>query len=552
MFKVRILTLSVVLGLVLTLAGVVGINKVEEATRERVLHRLSQTKEPLARAFESRRVEQAFLAALLAKSELVAAMAVLDEVADDLQSAWNQAYSQVPGTDARAVGEREKLIRETKKDEISLPDYFAQRFAEYLERLVGIRYFAARGLQVFLNEQAERLTKCAAFGGLDQCKWDFTYNTLPHVFVEIAKTYQMPPEKRVYVIDAEGVGRADSSNPQWSGDKEFATRTVLPSEAVKKRSLANGIVQIGDRYFFATALPLYFNGNLLGAVMVGEPIDERVAQEDSILLGAEVAYAVGQKVVASRIPANLAEKLLSDPKGVDERVASILSLEGANPYELRAVVSEDLRPLLARYSSARATLVLIGLFCTLVAIGILIWFLRSFYAAFELLDQGVHEVINGNLDFQFPFDFKEEIARGLGQSLNIMSLVLQGRPLPEDVEEQEAGRTAWMAEVQVSQAEPEWGEQESRPTVAFNFEAARALAAEPADVYYKRIYSEFLQARRSLGLSNEGITYPKFLERLVHLEQGLKKRHKCPMVRFKVVVRDGAVVLDPVPIAKLP
>ncbi len=555
MFKVRVIGLLAILGALLTLAGIAGIARVEEATRDQAMRRVAGTRSAVARAFQSREARHALAATLLADSEVAAAMATLADFRKDLEAAHTLAYEQAPGTEARSVEARERIIREIQKDGVSLPDLFASRFASYLEPRVGPQAFQPKGRDAFLHDEADRFAKCAAFGGVDQCLWDYTYNTLPKVLAFLARTRGITVEHRIYVVGPDGVGLADSVRPQWSRAVGFAEKTRLPLEAMRTGLPAQGLALVENRYFVATAVPLVEGGRVIGAVMVGDAIDERMAREDSDIVGADVLYVMGGKVMAGPLASDLASRLASNPRSVSERVtATFRALDDEGSQDLRVVVSQDFSSLAAAYGSARTTLFLVGLLVTLLAVGLLAWLLRSFYHSFEVLDQGVHEVINGNLDYQFPFEFKEDLARGLGQSLNLMSLVLQGRPLPEEVEEQEAGKISWATEIQVldpAGAEPEWGET-SRATVAFDLDAARALAEEPADVYYKRIYSEFLDARRSIGLPTEGINYPKFLERLVHLEQGLKKKHRSPMVRFAVKTRNGSVVLDPIPIQKLP
>lgn len=555
MFKVRVIGVLGILGALLTLAGIVGLNRVEEATRDHALRRVAGTRSAVARAFQSREARQALVASILVDSELTAALAALADLRQDLGAALARAYEKAPGNDARATETRERLIREVRVGGVSLPDLFASRFATYLERHAGPEAFQPRGLDAFLHDEADRFAKCAAFGGVDQCLWDYTYNTLPKVFSLISRIWRIAVDQRVYVVGPDGIGLADSANPRWSRAEGFASKAGLPLEALRVGGVVQGLALVENRYFVATAMPILHDGRVLGAVLVGDAIDERMAREDSDIVGADVLYVLGGKVIAAPVASDLANRLASDPRSVSERVtATFRALDDEGSQDLRVVVSQDLGSLAAAYGSARTTLFLMGLLVTLLAAGVLVWLLRSFYHSFEVLDQGVHEVINGNLDYQFPFEFKEELARGLGQSLNLMSVVLQGRPLPEEVEDQETGRTSWTSEMQVLEVggtEPEWGET-SRTTVALDLDAARTLAEEPADVYYKRIYSEFLEARRSIGLPTEGINYPKFLERLVHLEQGLKKKHRSSMVRFAVKTRNGTVVLDPVPIQKLP
>lgn len=552
MFKTRVIGLFGILGAVLTLAGVMEIERLEESSREQVRRKVAGTRSSLARAHDARWTRQELVTTILAEGELACAMAALTEVLQDLLAAQAEAFKAAPGTDARAAEIRERYIREVRKDGVSLPDFFASRFADNLKRRVGPEAFEPNGLDAFLRDEADRFSKCAGVGGVNQCMWDYTYNTLPKAFAAMAGRRGLTVDQRVFVVGPAGVGLADSANPRWSNEADFGAKTRLPMKAMQDEVKVRGLTLIGDRYFMATSIPIVWDGRVLGAVLVGDEVGERMAREDSDIVGADVLYSMGGKVIAAPLPLDLANRLASDLRSEEERVTASFSLTGMEWFEdLRVSVSQDMNEMTAAYNAASTTLLLVGLLTTLLAVGLLVWLLRSFYGSFEVLDQGVHEVINGNFDYQFPFEFRDDLARGFGQSLNLMSLVLQGRPLPEEVEE-ESGKT-WSSEIQVLDAGDggaEWGEPE-RPLVAMTRDAIRALANEPADVYYKRLYSEFLDARRSLGLPVEGINYPKFLERLVHLEQRLKKRHRASMIRFEVKTINGTVILAPVPIQKV-
>jgi len=552
MFKLRVIGLLAVLGAVLTAAGLVAIQRVEEAAQAQSQRRISASRSALARVRQAREARRALVAELIANSELSAALATLQEIRSDLAVALTAAYEHAPGTGTQAIEARKAYLRDFQRNGTPLPDLFALHLADRLARIAGPSAFGPRGRDAFVREERDRFISCAAFGGLEQCLWDFSYNTLPKVFGELAKTRHLQVESRVYVMDANGVGLADSSNPQWSQKGDFGEKAGIPMAAIRARTPIHDLILIENRYCFATAYPILADEQVVGVILVSDPLDERMAREDSDVVGADVLYVLGDKILASPLPMDVSNRLASSPHSVEGRVSVAFRIADDSAADVRVVVSENQSSLLEALGSIRATLLLIGLLVTLLAVGVLIWLLRDFYSSFEALDQGVHEVINGNLDYQFPFEFKEDLARGLGQSLNLMSLVLQGRPLPEEVEETGEGKAAsWVSELQVQDAgsaEADWGE--ARPTVACDFATAKALAEEPADVYYKRIYSEFIEARRALGLSIEGINYPKFLERLVHLEQSLKKRHKSAMVRFAVRTRNGNVILDPIPLQR--
>lgn len=553
MFKVRSIVLVVVLGLLTTLAGIVGFNKVEDEILERERQRVAGSRSALQRAQERRQARQYLLATFIANSEVACSLAVLERFRDDLIAAQNQAYGAHPGMEQEAIRAREEFIKNFSKDGKTLPELFVSALAREVEGKVGVEAFGRGGKQTFLQEETERFIKCAAIG-IDQCMWEFTYNTFVKVRPRLEALYGGPIESRVFIMDKRGIGLADSANPRWSKQEGFAQNARLPLEAARTGKAKYGLAFVENRYFLATAMALQQDGKVVGFVMVGDSIDERMAREDSDAVSADIIYAYGsggtKKAIASPLPQNVTTDLLTEPLEVETRVAVTIRVDSEIGDDgLEAVVSRDVSYLTAAFSSARNTLLLIGLFFTVAAAGIFVWLLRSFYSAFETLDQGVHEVINGNLDYVFPFEFKEDIARSLGQSLNLMSLVLQGRPLPEDLEEKAIASASWLSEENIFLPEergPDWGE--TKPTVQMDIKTLTALAEEPADVYYKRIYSEFLEARKRLGLSNEGVNYPKFVERLVRLEQGLKKKYRTRVVRFIVKTVDGNVVLEPVPI----
>ena len=109
---------------------------------------------------------------------------------------------------------------------------------------------------------------------------------------------------------------------------------------------------------------------------------------------------------------------------------------------------------------------------------------------FEAIDTQ-HEVINGNFDYQFPFDYSEELPSSMAQSLNLMVAVLLGKPLPEDeassVGDWDATALAagglgqgLMADVDLTIVE----EPDDDP-------ASAAASNEAAESYYRRIYQSF-------------------------------------------------------------
>jgi len=541
MFKTRVIGLFVLMALAFVVIALWLLGSAEKSAVKTFERRVALANPAVVRAHKIREAEQVLVARAVAESELGVALELLDELGPRIAAHGKQ--TEVPPPAKVSRGRRDGPPPQ------SLPDMFVDRYVAKLKARFGDSFFHERKIKEFKKKEKQRISECAAIA-VTQCYWDYTYNTLPDVLWEVFQRRNFPVESRVLITDARGTGLADSKRPKWSAVKGFAQSAELPGLAVKNGGAKRGVVLLDNRMFFATAVSIAYRGVSVGAVMVADPIDDKMAREDSDIVGADVTYAKDTEVIASSLDKNLASDLVKNPEGIRERVTAhfqAFPVPGGTG-DLKVFVSADMREMLSGFRTSWNTLAVLAVFLLLLGVGLLLVLLRGFYRTFETLEQGIHEVINGNLEYQFPFDFKEGISRGLGQSMNLMSLVLQGRPLPEEVEEE--ANMAWTNELQVFEPVPpgEKGEEPGAMEPSAEGVDAAVLGEEPADVYYKRVYQEFVDARTTLGLSVEGINYPKFMERLVHLEHGLKKKHRCAMVRFLVSSKENEVMLIPVPI----
>ena len=89
--------------------------------------------------------------------------------------------------------------------------------------------------------------------------------------------------------------------------------------------------------------------------------------------------------------------------------------------------------------------------------------------------------------------------------------------------------------------------QGGRPQAAADPETL-ALAQEPEAEYYKRLFSEYIAARKAAGEKSDGVSFEGFVAKLRISEGNLKKKYGCKAVRFRVATKDGQVTLKPVPI----
>lgn len=300
----------------------------------------------------------------------------------------------------------------------------------------------------------------------------------------------------------------------------------------------------------------------LGAVIVGQSLDNEAAAKQGGALGTAAAYAEGGQVFASSFGRGK-----SDGSGAQAALVAALPALTAGPtrvsvagtrYLARAVplpriVSLELP---AGYPASTASLLVLvpesraipehakagTLILLLGALALVLALAGMHLASKRILDQvdqvelGVNEIINGNTERTFrPVGAELD---GLSNGLNVMLARLLGRPEPSDDDFDEDDNPAPTA--------VEFGEA-SRAHSAAEAELA-ALAREPEAAYYQRVHGEYRAAREAAG-NPDPVSLESFAAKLRVNEGKLKAQHQCRMVRFKVVTTDGKVILKPLPIA---
>ncbi len=71
----------------------------------------------------------------------------------------------------------------------------------------------------------------------------------------------------------------------------------------------------------------------------------------------------------------------------------------------------------------------------LLGVILLMFFIHKFLKPTETLEQGIGEVLAGNKDYTFELHDAHPVFHSIAQGLNLMSAFLQGKPMPDDVEE---------------------------------------------------------------------------------------------------------------------
>lgn len=307
------------------------------------------------------------------------------------------------------------------------------------------------------------------------------------------------------------------------------------------------------------------DAGIIGAIVIAYAQTSTSAQNDRGQLGVEIAYYDNKKVRASSFTnggtaedtsrAGEVSQLLADNKISDGSGRAIVTI-GGEEYIATAVklLRASSKALPAKYPPVTAGAVVLApvtpsnvagtvkMFILLVGIGSLAIAMLGLYlshrrlvAQVDSIELGVNDIINGNVDRTFRPVGPE--LDGLANALNVMLARLLGRPEPGEEEFDEEGNP-------IIQGRVEFDEGEERPAADPDL---AALAQESEPDYYKRVYTEYLAAKRASGNPDE-VSFENFIAKLKVNEGKLKAQYQCRAVRFRVVHKDGKVSLKPVPI----
>lgn len=315
---------------------------------------------------------------------------------------------------------------------------------------------------------------------------------------------------------------------------------------------------------------------LLGALVVSYDLSDGVASAEAKAIGNDVAFIGQDRVYSSSIPQNasaalkgflfegevksqteaaLAGRIRSsniwmNRLGDDHYQGAIAPLPHATSVPMAVVVLGNQSKALGTASATNIILILTLLFA-LVVIGYGIAVGSLLLRPIEQIEEGVLAVINGNSDLRLNVTSPElgGLAYRINQLLNLFTGV------PEEASSDSTGQTgisrppepaAWKDAAFSDGSGSVRGAQLGGP--AGNDESALAarLAAENEGSYYRRVYQEYVKAKRATGEDVSQIPQEHFVKRLQANEAALVKQHGARMVRFVVQSRDGQVNLHPV------
>lgn len=368
----------------------------------------------------------------------------------------------------------------------------------------------------------------------------------------------------VLFVDKQGVATGRNGSALMRGDK---MAEAYPSLA---KSLETGNTmsaiwmnrQRQEQMLVSYAPVRNDDAQVVGAVVIGTPLnDERLTRTSELtsgtylvfgLLGAEnkleivansgqgtppLAEAAGSADVSTVAQSAVTTGNVTTTSEKADHVfgaAPVTGYVGERPPVLVAAVPASLVGSLSGLLWPVFGVTILGIALVIIG-GVLIG--NYFTRPVAELEDGLLAIINGKTDLRFQIEHPD--LGGLVFRINSLLNALMG--VPEDTTDDE-GR----------QSIPATSAAAFDETVAIDAgqvspEVAHALANEPSDQYYGRLYNEYLAAKRGLGETVDHISHEQFVGHIRQNETQTSQR-VGRAVRYQVQVRNNAVVLVAVPL----
>jgi hypothetical protein len=316
-------------------------------------------------------------------------------------------------------------------------------------------------------------------------------------------------------------------------DEVAGVLVIAYSLTAKEARLQNGLLGLDVAYF---------EGEMVHATSFvdskgREDVAKKNALAESLFKGDLAAIALDKGVADKVVRMTLGGEEYIATAGRLPRFSSKKLPADYGGHQAGAVVLMSLTKELASLSTVKLTILLLGIGALVIAGLAILLTARSILHPLDEIELGINEIINGNVDRTFSPAGSD--LDGLANGLNVMLARLLGRPEPGEEEYDEEGNVVGA------------GGGMSFDTEGLSERDAQAvnLAAESEPDYYKRIFDEYVNARRSTGENVDGVSYEGFVAKLRLTEANLKKKYNSRAVRFRVVVKDNKVTLKPVPIS---
>ncbi len=375
---------------------------------------------------------------------------------------------------ARLTASNQQLYKRMLLDEE--PDLYAQLHAKYPQASnpVEVRHLAVYDNPLTVDkirlEDVKKSTRKKRNIDLDLYQ---RRPTIPDIFLIVDR-------------NGKGVAALGKDNYKWFGDN-VAARFPIVLQAIKDNQVKTAMwdwswneADNTDLYRVAI-VPIrpHPDDKPAGVIITGNVIGGSLAKRSKRLMtgvstqgsthGAvahatfesapEVAFFQGNRIVGSTFSAakddalkkaafgeaqilksDEPEKLLRLKIGSDRYLAMVRFLNGEfgnseNPAGF--IVLSNLTAATKPVTQAMSNVWAFGAVVLLVGLMALLFFISTFMAPAETIESGIGEILAGNKDYVFELRQKHPIFSSIAQGLNLMSAYLQGKPMPDDVDEME-------------------------------------------------------------------------------------------------------------------
>ncbi len=388
-------------------------------------------------------------------------------------------------------------------------------------------------------------------------------NRLHDAAVGVPEFAKMAPTL-VLLVDEQGVALGRNGSALMRGENVAAAHPSL-QQALKSGRTGSAIWWNRQRQeqLFVSYTPILADGKQTGFLIVGTPLnDGRIARTSELTSGHTLVFVIagekGNEVLAdSNAGADIISAVASPAVSAAARAAqasgTVTHAEGEQQDHVFGAIpvrgyAEQKAVLVAAVQSSLVGSVngllwpvfaVVGLGLVLVVIG---GTLLGNYISGPVseLEDGLLAIINGNSELRFQIEHDE--LGGLVFRINSLLNALMG--VAEDTTD-EQGRPSYSPRAQDFQEA--LAVDESAVTGEGDPSVAVTLAKEPADEYYRRLFGEYIAAKRQLGDPVDHITPAAFQAKIQASEQEMAQKHGRP-VRYQVELRGTSVVLNAVPL----
>lgn len=383
--------------------------------------------------------------------------------------------------------------------------------------------------------------------------------------MEVLSNLRYSKNELFIVVDASGNELSRTRVAQWRNNRyndKLIVREALQGRGGEDIWIMDGKTMVMD------AVPLFNNGAVIGAMLMGNTFNEDFITQEKALVFGQFAVFSATQVLSSSLNSDKQVALSEYITKNGEKIASVLMAKDNTPVEESMVLGDE--TYIAEFSRiptqsnqghagyillanedqwlkghgpAHSVLALLTFLMIVVSFSLAMVIVQKGYDAVDFVLEGVHQIIMGNKDFEFQS--KDKYLSQIGQSLNIAIAILLGKYIPDD--EEDANRMAAKGGFDAGVKNPA----ERLMIQTMDTEAETEMMeseAEEEETYYDKLYADFVSAKRKNGEETKDLSRQMLVAKLNRAADKLAEKHNCQKVRFRVRVENGKVSFKPYPI----